>query len=88
MKTAVIVKTQKPLNKLIFYIVSTDSIEEDFVSDTDDEDELSVVVENEDQNVCITLLSKVILNVEGLNLQKTCSDHFECLNYVYLCKKR
>ena len=53
----------------VFCIVSTDSIEEDFVSDTDDEDELSVVVENEDQNVCITLLSKVILNVEGLNLQ-------------------
>ena len=52
--------TKKPLNKLIFCIVSTDSVEEDFVSDTDDEDELSVVVENEDQfeNVCITLLSK------------------------------
>ena len=89
MKTVVIEKKhKKPLNKPIFRILSTDSIEEDFVSDTDDEDELSVVVENEDQNVCITLLSKVILNVEGLNLQKTCSDRFECLNYVYFCQKR
>ena len=76
--------TKKPLNKLIFCFVSTDSVEEDFVSDTDDEDELSVVAVNEDQNVCITLLSKAILNVEGLNLQKTCSDHFECLKRVLL----
>ena len=86
-KTAVIVKTQKTLNKPIFCIVSTDSVEEDIVSDTDDEDELSVVAVNEDQNVCITLMSKAILNVKGLYLQKTYSDRFECLNYVCLCKK-
>ena len=60
MKTAVIEKTQKTLNKLIFCIVSTDSFWEDFVSDTDDEDELSVVADNEDQNVCKTLPSEAI----------------------------
>ena len=60
MKTAVIEKTQKTLNKLIFWIVSTDSFWEDFVSDTDDEDELSVVADNEDQNVCKTLPSEAI----------------------------
>ena len=57
MKTAVIEKTQKTL---IFCIVSTDSFWEDFVSDTDDEDELFVVADNEDQNVCSTLPSEAI----------------------------
>ena len=53
-------KTQKTLNRHIFCIVSTDSVEEDFVSDTDDEDELSVVAVNEDQNVCSTFSSEAI----------------------------
>ena len=52
--------TKKPLNKLIFCFVSTDSVEEDFVSDTDDEDVLSIVADNEDQNVCSTLPSEAI----------------------------
>ena len=53
-------KTQKTLNRHIFCIVSTDSFWEDFVSDTDDEDELFVVADNEDQNVCSTLPSEAI----------------------------
>ena len=36
------------------YFFSTDSVENDSVSDTDDEGEPSVVVDDEDQNVCIT----------------------------------
>ena len=51
MKTAVIEK--KP-NKPIFCFFSTDSVEEEFVSNTENKGEFSVVAVNEDQNVCIT----------------------------------
>ena len=37
-----------------FGFFSTDSVEEEFVSDTENEGEFSVVSVNEDQNVCIT----------------------------------
>ena len=66
MKTAVIEKKnqKKPNNQTNpYFVLSTDSVGEDFVSDTHDEDELSANAVNEDQNVCITLLF-------GSNLKK------------------
>ena len=37
-----------------YILFSIDSVEKESVSDTDDEGERSVVVDDEDQNVCIT----------------------------------
>ena len=53
MKTAVIEKNQTNQTNP-YFVLSTDSVSADFVSDTDVEDELSVVAVNEDQIVCIT----------------------------------
>ena len=50
----------KQPNKPIYCIVSTDSVEKDCFSDTDDEDELSADADDEDQNVCIMLQSETI----------------------------
>ena len=71
MKTAVIEKKNPPKNKQTnnqtnpYFVLSTDSVEEDFVSDTHDEDELSANAVNEDQNVCITLLFRSNLKKRG-----------------------
>ena len=50
--------TPPPKKKIIFCILSTDSVEAGSFSDIDDEDESSVDAINKDQNVCITLSSE------------------------------